>query len=57
MGNSETESSEKYELKQSPLYNLSLSSLENFHTAFLVWLGKNYKKEFLSVFIAYAASN
>ena len=38
------------ELQESPLYNLSLSSLENFHTAFLVWLGNNYKKEFLSVF-------
>ena len=50
MGNSETESSEKYELKQSPLYNLSLSSLENFHTAFLVWLGNNYTKDFLNVF-------
>lgn len=51
MENSITESSEKNSLKESPLYNLSLSSLENFHTAFLVWLGKNYKKEFLSVFI------
>lgn len=49
MGNSITESSEKNSLKNSPLYNLSLSSLENFHTAFLVWLGTNYKKEFLNV--------
>lgn len=33
------------ELKKSPLYNLSLCSLENFHTNFLVWLGNTYKKE------------
>ncbi len=42
-------SSENNALKESPLYNLSLSSLENFHTAFLVWLGNNYKIEFLNV--------
>lgn len=37
-------------LKDSPLYNLSLSSLENFHSAFLAWIGNNYKEGFLEVF-------
>ena len=37
------------ELKKSPLYNLSMSSLENFHTNFLVWLGNTYKKETLNL--------
>lgn len=37
------------ELKESPLYNLSMSSLENFHTNFLVWLGNTYPKETLNL--------
>lgn len=37
------------ELKKSPLYNLSMSSLENFHTNFLVWLGNTYPKETLNL--------
>jgi len=36
-------------LKESPLYNLSMSSLENFHTNFLVWLGNTYPKETLEL--------
>lgn len=32
-------------LKESPLYNLSMSSLENFHTNFLVWLGNTYPEQ------------
>lgn len=33
------------ELKESPLYNLSMSSLENFHTNFLVWLGNKHPEQ------------
>ena len=33
------------ELKKSPLYNLSMSSLENFHTNFLVWLGNKHPEQ------------
>lgn len=33
------------ELKNSPLYNLSMSSLENFHTNFLVWLGNKHPEQ------------
>lgn len=29
-------------LLNSPIYNMSMCSLENFHTCFLSWLGKNY---------------
>ena len=36
-------------LLNSPIYNLSMCSLENFHTCFLSWLGNNYKHEFLEI--------
>ncbi len=36
-------------LKQSIIYNLSMCSLENFHTCFLAWLGQNYSKEFVHI--------
>lgn len=36
-------------LLNSPIYNMSMCSLENFHICFLSWLGKNYKKEFLEI--------
>ena len=36
-------------LINSPIYNMSMCSLENFYTCFLSWLGKNYKKEFLEI--------
>ena len=34
----------------SPIFELSMCSLENFHSSFLCWLGNNYKKEFLNLF-------
>jgi hypothetical protein len=37
-------------LKQSPLYNLSLTNLENFHTAFWKWVGDNYPLDFVKIF-------
>lgn len=37
------------ELNKSPLYNLSMCSLENFHTNFLVWLGKTYPQQTLEL--------
>lgn len=40
-------------LKKSPLFNLSLSSKELFHSNFLCWLGESYKKEFGDVFYAF----
>ena len=36
------------EIFSSPMYNLSLCSLENFHTSFLAWVIENYPKETLS---------
>ncbi len=36
-------------LTNSPIYNMSMCSLENFHTCFLSWLGNNYKHEFLEI--------
>lgn len=36
-------------LNKSPLYNLSMCSLENFHTNFLVWLGKTYPQQTLEL--------
>lgn len=39
------------ELKKSPMYNLSMCSLENFHTNFINWLGQQYPKETLNVFL------
>lgn len=38
------------ELEKSPIYNLSMCSLENFHTCFWKWLGNTYKKEFIKIF-------
>ena len=34
-------------LLNSPIYNMSMCSLENFHTCFLKWLGQNYPQQFL----------
>ena len=36
-------------LKNSPIFNISMCSLENFHTCFLQWLGNKYKKEFVKL--------
>ncbi len=41
------EKKDKIDLVNSPIYNLSMCSLENFHTCFLKWLGQNYPQEFL----------
>jgi len=38
-------------LKKSPIYNISMCSLENFHTCFLAWIAQNYSKEFLKALI------
>lgn len=38
-------------LNKSPIYNLSMCSLENFHTCFLKWLGENYPHEFLKLLL------
>lgn len=40
-------------LKSSPLFNLSLSSKELFHSNFLFWLGQNYPNEFGLLFRDY----
>lgn len=37
-------------LKESPLFNLSLSSKELFHSNLLYWIANNYKKEFGELF-------
>jgi len=37
-------------LKESPLFNLSLSSKELFHSNFLYWLGNKYPNEFGKIF-------
>lgn len=42
---------EKMYLTNSPIYNLSMCSLENFHTCFLKWLGQNYPQEFLGLLL------
>ena len=39
----------KKDLKLSPIYSMSMCSLENFHTCFLSWLGQNYPKELVKV--------
>ncbi len=39
----------EWNLLNSPIYNMSMCSLENFHTCFLSWLGNNYKHEFLEI--------
>lgn len=38
-------------IQNSPIYNLSMCSLENFHTNFIYWLGSNYPNESLKLFI------
>ena len=38
-------------IKNSPIYNMSMCSLENFHTCFLNWLGKIYPTETLKIFL------
>jgi len=38
------------DLKSSPIYNMSQSSLENFHTSFLCWLGNTYPVAFKKLF-------
>lgn len=40
-------------LKKSPIFNLSLSSKELFHSNFLSWLAENYNEEFGHIFIEY----
>jgi hypothetical protein len=40
-------------LKSSPLFNLSLSSRELFHSNFLYWVALNYKNEFGKMFSEY----
>lgn len=40
-------------LKESPLFNLSLSSKELFHSNFLYWVGNNYRREFGDIFSRY----
>lgn len=42
---------EKLDLTNSPIYNLSMCSLENFHTCFLKWLGGIYPNETLNLFL------
>lgn len=37
-------------LQNSPIYNISMCSLENFHTCFLYWLGNKYPRETLKLF-------
>ena len=38
-------------IKLSPIYNMSMCSLENFHTCFLNWLGGIYPAETLKLFL------
>ncbi len=40
-------------LRRSPLFNLSLSSKELFHSNFLYWIAKNYPLEFGELFIEF----
>lgn len=42
---------EYLDLTKSPIYNLSMCSLENFHTCFLKWFGQNYPQEFLKLLL------
>lgn len=39
----------KNNLKISPIYNMSMCSLENFHTCFLKWIGQNYPAECVKI--------
>ena len=43
-------------LKKSPLFNLSLSSKELFHSNFLYWIGQNYPLEFGKLFAEYLSN-
>ena len=38
-------------IEKSPIYNMSMCSLENFHTCFIHWLGSTYPTETLKLFI------
>ncbi len=38
-------------LQNSAIYNISMCSLENFHTCFLKWLGQNYPQQFLNALL------
>lgn len=38
-------------LDKSLIYNLSMCSLENFHTCFFKWLGQNYPQQFLNILL------
>ncbi len=38
-------------IEKSPIYNMSMCSLENFHTCFIHWLGSIYPTETLKLFI------
>lgn len=40
-------------LKKSPIFNLSLSSKELFHSNFLYWIGHNYPFEFGTLFLTF----
>lgn len=40
-------------LKKSPLFNLSLSSMELFHSNFLYWIGYTYPSEFGEIFAGF----
>lgn len=42
---------ENLDLNKSPIYNLSMCSLEDFHTCFLKWFGQNYPQEFLKLLL------
>lgn len=44
-------------LKNSPIYNLSMCSLENFHTCFLKWIGQNYPQQIIKVLLNKNVSN
>lgn len=39
-------------IEKSPIYNMSMCSLENFHTCFIHWLGCTYPAETLKLFIS-----
>ncbi len=39
------------DIEKSPIYNMSMCSLENFHTCFLKWLGNVYPKETMELFL------
>ena len=45
------------ELSQSPIYNLSMCSLEDFHTSFWKWLGNTYPHDFIQIFCDKKYSN